>query len=128
MPSSTELGSCSRVLPILPRPSARSVPRWRSLWPIWLRTWVIFTFATLALVLLLADAALLRRLGGRSLGLCRLGCRGLCDRLFGRRRRSLDRLGDNRRRDDGGRLLDDLRLGLDGRQRQNLGDLLAAHL
>src|SRR5205823_10518117 len=31
--------------PILPRPSARKVPRWRSLWPIWLRVWVIRSFA-----------------------------------------------------------------------------------
>src|SRR5712691_10243840 len=60
MPSSTGVCSCSRLRPILPRPSARSVPRWRSLWPIWLLTCVIFTFATLLVVLLLADAAPLR--------------------------------------------------------------------
>src|SRR5436190_10196603 len=60
MPSSTAVCSCSAVRPILPRPSARSVPRWRSLWPIWLRTCVIFTFATVLVVLLPADAALLR--------------------------------------------------------------------
>ena len=29
------VSSCSAPAPILPRPSARSVPRWRSLWPIW---------------------------------------------------------------------------------------------
>ena len=38
------LSLCSAVLPILPSPSARSVPRCRWLWPIWLRTWVILTF------------------------------------------------------------------------------------
>src|SRR5262249_54168299 len=39
MPSRTGPVSCSTERPILPSPSARSVPRWRSLWPIWLRTW-----------------------------------------------------------------------------------------
>src|SRR3954470_4223724 len=46
MPARTGLSSISFVLPIRPRPSARSVPRWRSDWPIWLRTCVSFTFAT----------------------------------------------------------------------------------
>src|SRR5206468_3703556 len=46
IPASTGVSSCSAVRPILPRPSARSVPRWRSLWPIWLRTCVTLTFAT----------------------------------------------------------------------------------
>src|SRR6476659_5118808 len=46
MPAKTGPSSCSAVLPILPSPSARSVPRCRWLSPIWLRTWVIRTFAT----------------------------------------------------------------------------------
>src|SRR5260370_19723105 len=62
MPASTGDSVCSTLRPILPRPSARSVPRCRSLWPIWLRVCVIFTRATLALVLLLADGAALRLL------------------------------------------------------------------
>src|SRR5665213_4408964 len=45
MPASTGESSISLVLPIRPRPSARSVPRWRSDWPIWLRTWVSLSFA-----------------------------------------------------------------------------------
>ena len=45
------------ILPILPRPSARSVPRWRSLWPIWLRTCVILTLG-------ISSPRLLRRAGG----------------------------------------------------------------
>src|SRR4051812_26692931 len=44
MPASTGLSSISLVFPIRPRPSARSVPRWRSDWPIWLRTCVSFSF------------------------------------------------------------------------------------
>src|SRR2546421_12104538 len=60
MPARTGDSVCSRVLPMVPRPSARSVPRWRSLWPILLRIWVIFTLATLRVVLLLADRAALR--------------------------------------------------------------------
>src|SRR2546430_15313244 len=51
MPASTGLSSCSTVRPILPRPSARSVPRCGRLWPIWLRVCVIRTFATLLLSL-----------------------------------------------------------------------------
>src|SRR5207244_8960489 len=46
MPCRTGELSISFVLPIRPRPSARSVPRWRSDWPIWLRTCVSFNFAT----------------------------------------------------------------------------------
>src|SRR3981189_2771740 len=45
MPARTGESSISLVLPIRPRPSARSVPRWRSDWPIWLRTWVSLSFA-----------------------------------------------------------------------------------
>src|SRR5690348_18454695 len=45
MPASTGLSSISFVLPIFPSPSARSVPRWRSDWPMPLRTCVSFTFA-----------------------------------------------------------------------------------
>src|SRR3954463_13457834 len=45
MPAKTGPSSCSAVLPILPRPRARSVPRCFSDWPIWLRTWVTLTFA-----------------------------------------------------------------------------------
>src|SRR5438093_2972901 len=45
MPARTGLSSCSTVLPILPSPSARNVPRCCWLWPIWLRVWVIRTFA-----------------------------------------------------------------------------------
>src|ERR687887_237211 len=50
MPASTGLSSCSAERPILPRPSARSVPRCCSLWPIWLRICVTRTFATLWLL------------------------------------------------------------------------------
>src|SRR5690348_1909649 len=60
MPVRTGPSSCSTVRPILPRPSARSVPRCRWLWPISLRTCVIRTFAILGLLWL-------RRLGGRLL-------------------------------------------------------------
>src|SRR5213082_1851963 len=52
MPATTGPSSCSTVLPILPRPSARSVPRCFWLWPIELRVWVIRTFATRRLLLL----------------------------------------------------------------------------
>src|SRR5439155_23855454 len=45
MPARTGLSSISLVFPIRPSPSARSVPRWRSDWPIWLRTWVSLSFA-----------------------------------------------------------------------------------
>src|SRR5437868_2424101 len=45
MPARTGPSSISFVLPILPSPSARSVPRWRSDWPIPLRTCVSFNFA-----------------------------------------------------------------------------------
>src|SRR5712671_111950 len=76
MPASTGDSVCSTLRPILPRPSARSVPRWRSLWPILLRICVILTLATLR-ILLLAEAAALRLfLGGwlgRHLGLGRSG-------------------------------------------------------
>src|SRR5215472_15075302 len=48
MPSTTGPDSCSEVLPIFPSPSARSVPRWRSDWPIELRTCVSFNVATRA--------------------------------------------------------------------------------
>src|SRR3982750_2995018 len=47
MPARTGESSISFVLPILLRPRARSVPRWRWVWPIWLRTCVSFNFATL---------------------------------------------------------------------------------
>src|SRR5919201_555933 len=50
MPARTGPSSCSTVLPILPRPSARSVPRCRRLWPISLRTCVIRTFVILHLL------------------------------------------------------------------------------
>src|SRR5919198_1123606 len=50
MPARTGPSSCSTVLPIFPRPSARSVPRCRWLWPISLRTCVIRTFAILILL------------------------------------------------------------------------------
>src|SRR6185437_12145073 len=88
IPSSTGPGCCSTERPILPRPSARSVPRWRSLWPIWLRTWVIFTFAMLGVVLLLAESAflrLIRRLDGRG-GLFRGGRLSLDSGVRHRRR------------------------------------------
>src|SRR5437879_9617711 len=45
MPARTGEASISLVFPIRPRPNARSVPRWRSDWPIWLRTCVSFSFA-----------------------------------------------------------------------------------
>src|SRR3954451_4521657 len=106
MPSSTGPCCCSTERPILPRPSARSVPRWRSLCPIWLRTWVIRTFATLRVVLLLAREAALRLLLGGGLGRsgslldrgggCLLGGRSLDLRgrrlLLGLRRGALLRL------------------------------------
>src|SRR3954471_16692654 len=60
MPCSTGPSSISLVLPIRPRPSARSVPRWRSDWLIWLRTCVSFSFAI--------GRHLLRRLVGKDLG------------------------------------------------------------
>src|SRR3954465_15272100 len=66
MPVRTGPSSCSTVFPILPRPSARRVPRWRSLWPIWLRTYVIRTFAILCLL------RCLRFLRGGSRCLCLL--------------------------------------------------------
>ena len=40
----TGSSSCSRVLPIRPSPSARSVPRWRGDWPIALPVWVSLSF------------------------------------------------------------------------------------
>src|SRR5439155_5087286 len=46
MPAITGVSSCSAVRPIFPSPRARSVPRWRWVWPIWLRTCVSFNFAT----------------------------------------------------------------------------------
>src|SRR2546423_3187382 len=45
IPASWGLSACSAERPIFPSPSARKVPRWRSLWPIWLRVCVIFSFA-----------------------------------------------------------------------------------
>src|SRR5437764_583757 len=45
MPASTGPSSCSAVRPILPSPSARSVPRCFWVSPIWLRVWVTRTFA-----------------------------------------------------------------------------------
>src|SRR5437588_6441934 len=45
MPARTGLSSCSAVRPILPRPSARNVPRCAWVWPIWLRVCVIRTLA-----------------------------------------------------------------------------------
>src|SRR3954465_7011584 len=63
MPATTGLSSCSTVLPILPSPSARSVPRCLSDWPIWLRVCVIRSFATARLLLLLGLLLLLLRLG-----------------------------------------------------------------
>src|SRR6266511_1140262 len=47
MPARTGPSSCSTVLPIFPSPSARSVPRCRSLCPIWLRTCVTRTLLML---------------------------------------------------------------------------------
>src|SRR6478736_2384265 len=61
MPASTGESSISLVLPIRPRPSARSVPRWRSDWPIWLRTCVSFNFDTRAHLLGLRNLGLLVR-------------------------------------------------------------------
>src|SRR5471032_1918239 len=58
MPESNGPSVCSAVLPILPSPSARSVPRWRWVWPIALRTCVSFTFA-IARHLLCLDRGLL---------------------------------------------------------------------
>src|SRR4029453_664763 len=43
IPASDGLSSCSTERPIRPSPSARSVPRWRWLCPIWLRVCVILT-------------------------------------------------------------------------------------
>src|SRR5512146_1538127 len=45
MPATTGPASCSTVFPILPSPSARSVPRCFWLWPISLRICVILSFA-----------------------------------------------------------------------------------
>src|SRR5579862_8849086 len=45
MPATTGLSSCSAVLLIFPRPSARSVLRWRGDWPMELRICVSFSFA-----------------------------------------------------------------------------------
>src|ERR687887_832814 len=45
IPASCGLSACSAVRPILPRPSARRVPRCLALWPIELRVWVIRSFA-----------------------------------------------------------------------------------
>src|SRR5919108_583416 len=69
----------------LPRPRARSVPRLRSVWPIWLRTWVMRSF-------LFAIVRLLRR-RDRSDGLLgrRLLLRGL-RLLLGERQDVGDRL------------------------------------
>src|SRR5215211_3633137 len=50
MPARTGPSSCSTVFPILPRPSARRVPRCAGVSPIWLRTCVIRTFAILGLL------------------------------------------------------------------------------
>src|SRR5690242_13690977 len=50
MPASTGVSSCSTVWPILRRPSARSVPRFRWFSPIGLRVCVIRTFAICALL------------------------------------------------------------------------------
>src|ERR1700693_243560 len=50
IPASCGLSACSEVRPILPRPRARRVPRWRALWPIELRVCLIFTFDTLCLL------------------------------------------------------------------------------
>src|SRR3954454_15728833 len=61
MPATTGLSSCSTVLPILPSPSARSVPRCLSDWPIWLRVCVIRSFATARLLLLRGLLLLLLR-------------------------------------------------------------------
>src|ERR671924_465597 len=57
IPATSGVSGRSTVRPILPRPRARSVPRWRSLWPIWLRTCVIRSF-------LFGIARLLRRRDG----------------------------------------------------------------
>src|SRR6266705_2603166 len=62
MPARTGPSSCSTVMPILRRPSARRVPRCFWVSPIWLRTCVIRTFA-IALLL-----RLLGRLVGEHLG------------------------------------------------------------
>src|SRR5437764_1049552 len=45
MPWITGVSSCSAVRPILPRPSARRVPRWRCDWPMPLRVCRSFSFA-----------------------------------------------------------------------------------
>src|SRR4029077_4821090 len=50
IPASCGLSACSAVRPILPRPSARRVPRWRWLWPIALRVCLILSFAILCLL------------------------------------------------------------------------------
>src|SRR5437879_8974392 len=61
MPARTGESSISLVLPIRPSPSARSVPRWRSVWPIWLRTCVSFSFAIGAHLLGLHHRLLVRQ-------------------------------------------------------------------
>ena len=78
-----------------PRPSARSVPRWRWLWPIALRTWVTLSFAIRTspasssrrdASVRRGSATAARRLGGRlGRAALRLG--------LGRRAARLDRLG-----------------------------------
>src|SRR5439155_26687197 len=45
IPATTGLSSFSTARPILPSPSARNVPRWRCVSPIWERTWVMRSFA-----------------------------------------------------------------------------------
>src|SRR4051794_10733384 len=131
--------------PILPRPSARSVPRWRWDWPIWERTCVTLSFG-------------IRRIFLRGLRLCRRlidrlrdGSRGLedgfvlgdalCDERHAERARRIRGLGLSRRgfrlgglglrlRDIGFRLRNlrlRLRLGL-GPVRKHAPDLEAADL
>src|SRR5919109_43289 len=85
IPATSGVSGRSTVRPILPRPRARSVPRLRSVWPIWLRTWVMRSF-------LFAIVRLLRR-RDRSDGLLgrRLLLRGL-RLLLGERQDVGDRL------------------------------------
>src|SRR6185436_19228299 len=45
IPRVSGVSSRSTERPILPRPSARRVPRCFCVWPIWLRVWVIVSFA-----------------------------------------------------------------------------------
>src|SRR3712207_5998576 len=45
IPRVSRVSSRSTERPILPRPSARRVPRWRAVWPIWLRVCVTLSFA-----------------------------------------------------------------------------------